>query len=432
MLEFNPPVHGTWNIVHIGMALPEAHQIYVCADNCMRGVIMTALEMGAGDRFSCVTLTEQDFYHDNLEEITIEGVSEVLNELEKIPPVILLFTVCVHKFTGCDLDYVYKELARRFPDTHFVRCYMDPISQKEGPTPEEKLRLAMFDPVPDLPKEEKTVCILGCDVSQKAGTSDLMDVLLARGCTVRQLQDCGAFSDYERLGEGALFICSHLTGKAGVKHLAERLSRPYVFLPDPFESGAIRTEVEKLLRELRRMDVGKPDAEQVSVLMQKKEEEAQAALLHLKTVLQDTPVALDYTAVTRPVALASLLLSYGISVRALFLDAVLPEEEELLLNLTTKYPKLSVYPTIRPNLRSRVVREKIRLEAGGEKVLAIGQKAAWILDTPYFVNMIEGNGYWGFGGIGALSRDMEEAFANEKDLHDLVPKKGLGCACVIG
>ena len=26
-LEFNPPVHGTWNIVHIGLQMPEAVQI---------------------------------------------------------------------------------------------------------------------------------------------------------------------------------------------------------------------------------------------------------------------------------------------------------------------------------------------------------------------------------------------------------------------
>ncbi|MDO5476419.1 MAG: nitrogenase, partial [Eubacteriales bacterium] len=51
-LEFNAPVHGTWNIVHIGMLVPECHQIYVCADNCMRGVVLTAAEMDASDRFS--------------------------------------------------------------------------------------------------------------------------------------------------------------------------------------------------------------------------------------------------------------------------------------------------------------------------------------------------------------------------------------------
>ena len=55
-LEFNAPVHGTWNIVHIGMLVPECHQIYVCADNCLRGVVLTAAEMGAADRFSSVLI----------------------------------------------------------------------------------------------------------------------------------------------------------------------------------------------------------------------------------------------------------------------------------------------------------------------------------------------------------------------------------------
>ena len=52
-LEYNSPVHGNWNIVHTGMQVPESIQIYVCADNCMRGVVLTAAEMNAADRFSC-------------------------------------------------------------------------------------------------------------------------------------------------------------------------------------------------------------------------------------------------------------------------------------------------------------------------------------------------------------------------------------------
>ena len=43
-LEYNSPVHGNWNIVHTGMQVPESIQIYVCADNCMRGVVLTAPE----------------------------------------------------------------------------------------------------------------------------------------------------------------------------------------------------------------------------------------------------------------------------------------------------------------------------------------------------------------------------------------------------
>ena len=75
-LEYNSPVHGNWNIVHTGMQVPEAIQIYVCADNCMRGVVLTAAEMNAADRFSFVIVEEQHVLNGNLEDITIEGVTD--------------------------------------------------------------------------------------------------------------------------------------------------------------------------------------------------------------------------------------------------------------------------------------------------------------------------------------------------------------------
>ena len=78
-LEFNSPAHGNWNIVHTGMLVPEAQQIYVCADNCMRGVVLTAAEMNAAERFSFVIVEEKDLLGGNLEDITIEGVTDVLN-----------------------------------------------------------------------------------------------------------------------------------------------------------------------------------------------------------------------------------------------------------------------------------------------------------------------------------------------------------------
>ena len=30
-LEYSSPARGTWNIVHTGMLIPEAHEIFVCA-----------------------------------------------------------------------------------------------------------------------------------------------------------------------------------------------------------------------------------------------------------------------------------------------------------------------------------------------------------------------------------------------------------------
>ena len=67
------------------MLLPGSHQIYVCGANCNRGVILTAAEMSAGDRFSFVEIKEEDLFNGQMEDLVIEGVSDILHKLPKKP-----------------------------------------------------------------------------------------------------------------------------------------------------------------------------------------------------------------------------------------------------------------------------------------------------------------------------------------------------------
>ena len=46
----------------------------------MRGVVLTAAEMNAADRFSFVIIEEENLLNGNLEDVTIEGVTDVLNQ----------------------------------------------------------------------------------------------------------------------------------------------------------------------------------------------------------------------------------------------------------------------------------------------------------------------------------------------------------------
>ena len=126
-LEFNSPAHGCWNIVHTGMLIPEAHQIYVCADNCMRGVVLTAAEMCEEDRFSFVIVEEQNLLSGNLEDVTIEGTADILRKLkereEKTGQKNAEGSSSVYSmpssFLGCDLERIYRELEQRFPEIRF-------------------------------------------------------------------------------------------------------------------------------------------------------------------------------------------------------------------------------------------------------------------------------------------------------------------------
>lgn len=421
-LEFNSPAHGNWNIVHTGMLVPEAHQIYVCADNCMRGVVLTAAEMTAADRFSFVIVEEKDLLGGNLEDVTIEGVTDVLNRLDKKPKAVLLFTVCLHHFLGSDLDRIYGELEKRFPEIFFMRCFMDPIMQKTGPTPDQKLRLAMYDAVPEREADPRCVTVLGSDFALDEG-ADICRLLKKNGIRLRETPACETWEDYQKLGEGSLILNGYPAGKFGTEKQARRLGRPFLYLPGSFDYEEIQEQEEKLLGMLEQQN-NRKTGEIKGLDIEKEIRECEEALSHAHQIIGDTPIAVDYLFHPRPLGLTKLLLTHKFQVQSVFLDSISPEEKEVFFWLKENYPELKLISTIRPEMR-------VRTRQQSEKILAIGQKAAWFTGSRNFVNMVQGGGLWGFDGIRHTAQLMVEAFHEEKDPEDLIVRKGWGCESCI-
>lgn len=415
-LEFNSPVHGNWNIVHMGMQMPEAIQIYVCADNCMRGVVLTAAEMNAADRFSFVILEQQDILNSNLEEITIEGVTDVLNKREDHPKAVLLFTVCLHHFVGSNLDYIYGKLERRFPDICFIRCYMDPIMQKHGLTPDQKLRKAMYDPLPVCEPDEKTVSVFGSDFVLDE-SSDIKRLLKKYDYTVRELPACQNWQELLDMSKGRLFIDCYPAGKYGTEAQARRLGREHLYLPGSFDYDEIEWQLKQLTDAL-----GLPELTEDE--MKREREACEESLAKAKELIKDMPITLDYLYHPRPLGLAKLLLTHGFRVKAIYLDSISPEEEADFLWLQEHAPELELIATIQVKMR-------VLPRGGGEEVLAIGQKAAYFSRSRHFVNLVQGEGLYGFDGIRRTAELMMDAYREEKDTEKLVIQKGWGCECCL-
>ena len=431
-LEFNSPAHGNWNIVHTGMLMPEAIQIYVCADNCMRGVVLTAAEMNAADRFSFVTVEEENLLNGNLEDVTIEGVTDILNKLEKKPKAVLLFTVCLHHFLGCDLGRVYEELGTRFPEIVFVRCFMDPIMQKHGLTPDQKLRKAMYDPLITKEPDPLTVTLVGSDFVLDE-SSDIKRLLRSTGHTLRELPACKTWAEYQQLGSAEIFVSCYPPAKYGAAMLTERLNRTHLYLPGSFDYEEIKEEIRNLIKELQagwsREDTSNTKcaditSEEIEAFCQREITLCEDSINHAKSIIGGTPVVLDYLYHPRPLGLAKLLLEHGFHVTTVYLDSISPEEKPAFDWLKLHHPDLELRATIQTKMRV--------LPRGTEgKVLAIGQKAAWFSGSRNFVNMVQGGGLWGFDGIRGTMELMTEAFLEEKDPEDLIIRKGWGCESCI-
>jgi hypothetical protein len=410
-LEFNPPAHGVWNIVHIGMLVPEAHQIYVCAINCMRGVVLTAAEMGASDRFSCVVLKEEDITRGTVEEITLAGIVDVLRKLETrggLPPCAMVFPVCTHHFLGVSMSRVYRELEREFPGIDFVRGFMDPV-MKRRLSPDQRLRAVMYDPLSPCNATEKLVACLGSDFALDADC-ELRDVLRRGGYGFVELQDCDTYQEFKGLARAETLVATYPNAHYGISKLAKRLKRRYLYLPSTFSYEEIEAQYHALHEAL---DIPLPEF---------KEEIARCedALESLRKELGNVPVAIDMSVHPRPLGLARLLIEHGMRVAEVYMDGVNSEEETDLGWLNEHAPDLQISSIVLPELR-------IASRQRSYDVLAVGQKAAWFTGTSHFVNMVEGGGLWGFAGIRAMARLMQEAWETEKDARDLVPRKGWGC-----
>ena len=410
-LEFNAPVHGTWNIVHTGMLVPEAQQIYVCAANCMRGVVLTAAEMNAADRFSYVILEEQDLIRGDVEAVTIQGVADVIRRLPKRPPAVMLYTVCLHHFLGCDLEHIYRTLEAEFPDIFFARCYMDPIMRKNGLTPDQKTRNSMYEPLQPRPVRPGTVSVLGGDFALDE-TCDLTVLLRENGYTLRQIQDCRTYEEFLALAEGEWFLSTYPNGKYGAGRAAKRVGRPHLYLPACFGYEEITAHLTALAQTL-----GLPVPDTAPAIRR-----CEAALKQARQAVGETPVSIDYTFHTRPLGLARLLLEHGFRVDTVYVDAMSGEERADFDWLRENAPDLCLTATVQVGMRVQP-----RKNPG----LALGQKAAWFTGTAHFVNLVEGAGLYGFDGICRLAALIEEAMAEAKDTEDLVPRKGLGCdSCI--
>ena len=410
-LEYATPARGTWNIVHTGMLIPEAHEIFVCAASCLRGVVLTAAEMHAEDRFSTVEIKEHNLLNGDMEDLLIDGVSDIIEKLPKRPPAVLVYTSCVHHFAGCDLDMVYRELESRFPDIDFTDCYMNPIMRKSGMTPDQLMRSRLYMLLKEREKKPSSIAIIGNDLPTRK-ESELLVIFKNGGLKVHEITSCKTYEEYQEMAESSYYISYNAAAVAGGEMLSERLGGVHLYVPFSFDYDQIDAGFKKLGNFL---GVEIPD-------FTEKKTACEALKKEVLTLVGNTPITIDYSYCPRPLGLARMLLDAGFSVEKVYLDTVTGEEKADFEYLQTHYPNLLLFPTVHSGMRFMAKKEK----GSG---LAIGQKAAYFENTNHFVNVVEGGGMLGYDAVYHTLELMREAYLEEKDMRSLIQIKGMGCGC---
>lgn len=448
-LEYSSPARGTWNIVHTGMLIPEAHEIFVCAAGCLRGVVLTAAEMNAADRFSTVAVREHNLLDGDMEDLVVEGVSDIIRKLPIRPPAVLVYTSCVHHFAGCDLDMIYARLRENFPDIDFTDCYMNPIMRKSGLTPDQLMRSRLYTLLHERSLRQDAVAILGNDLPTDEG-SDLMRLLRAAGCKVHEITSCRTYDEYQEMAESSLYITYNPDAVPGAKMLADRLGGEHIHIDLSFDPGEIDEGFYRLAEELRVHITGKGCASNdigassqdpadtsttgaecsnpqdiLTGIRDAGREAVQRGTAETLALIGRTPVAIDYTFCPRPLGLARFLLDNGFNVRTVYADGIPAADRNDFEYLKENYPDLLLRPTVHTGMRFANAAHE------SSAILAIGQKAAYFENTDHFVNVVEGGGMLGYEAVTRTLALMREAYNEPKNMKELVQIKGLGCDCCL-
>ncbi|MGI6206434.1 MAG: nitrogenase component 1 [Anaerovoracaceae bacterium] len=416
-LEFSSPARGIWNIVHTGMLIPESHEIFVCAEGCLRGVVLTAAEMNAMNRYSAIEVRENNVLTGGMEELMVDGVADVLEKLPYKPKAVLLFINCQHFFLAYDQEYVFDTLKKRFPDIDFDDCYMIPTLRKSGITPDQKMRIQMYELLKPQPFDDSLINIIGSNRKVFA-QSEIYGIAEAGGKKIVQIHDCGTYEEYQNMARAPLNIYIEPLAANSAERLEKRLGQKYLYMPVLFGYDRLDENYGKLAAYC---GIDAPDTSALRA-------EADAALADALEVIGETPVAVDYSFTFEILSLTRLLIEHGFNVREIYADGFAAEEAEDFRWLQENYPDIRISSCIRPQMRFA---DRHR----DEKYLALGQKAAYFTGTDYFVNVVEGGGdeglLYGYKGIVRIAELMKEAFEEPKDMKTLIQRKGRGCESLV-
>ena len=264
------------------------------------------------------------------------------------------------------------------------------------------LECVLLDNASDYEKNDKEI-----HINAETKTAN---VLKENGFTLREVPRTKTYDEYKEMGKAFLNITYNPAAIEAGRYLEKKLGQKHLYLPLSYGFDEIEKTLDTLCENL--------GIEKIDFSSNK--QQALDALKKAKEVIGDTPIEIDYTLTLRPASLARLLLENGFNVVAIYEDCFAGEEEEDFKWIQENYPNLKIYATV--HVKMRFVNRK-----RDEKLLALGQKAAYFTGSNNFVNIIEGGGMYGFSGIIKLCDLMIDAFLNEKDMKKLIQFKGLGC-----
>lgn len=410
-LNYCSPGHGGWGLIRIAALIPESHLLFICPSACFRHGALGAMQHGDKHRTSYLPVTHADIVigYDNL---IIEAAEEILSK-DKSIKVLFLFVPCIDDFIGTDIDSIAIEVEKNHPGIIVRACHMNPIVADTNKPPLVTTMHSMFSTIKtDNCATEDAVNLCGNFAGIKE-ECDLFDFLGNFGISVRQLADYEKYEDFCEMGRSKYNLIVRPEGKFSAGYMDKHYGTSSMEAMITYDIDEIRESYEKLTKELSKkhniVDSPKFDIDE-------QEDETKLAIESAVKKLNNIPISVSNSAVTRPFTLAKALLKYGFNVTEVIAQKVIPTDKEAYEYICKNYPQM---PVIQPAHHKNAVRNN-----ENTNMVAIGFEGAYLRQSDYVVDLSADEGMYGYYGVRKLMSMLEKSIEQKADLKKMIEEYG--------
>ncbi|RCX19323.1 nitrogenase component 1 type oxidoreductase [Anaerobacterium chartisolvens] len=408
-LQYVTPAHGGWGVVRVGMLAPESYQLFVCPFACGRHGALGAIKHGLKDRISYFYIDQSDIIS-GYDDLILEGVDELLGQLDKRPRVLFVFVSCLDDLIGTDCDAVEQELGRRNPDIQFRLAHMNPITMGSDEPPQVGIQKRIYSLLAKQPRQDNGINTIGNLVAVADGCELHKMLKLEGGQVLRHISEYSGFDEWQDMARSSGNIVLMPSGVRAARDMQERCGIPYIFLPVSYDLEVIAGQYLSIHEFINsRVCAAYDFSSDIAG--------AQAAIESALKRIGDFPIFIDDSAVICPFGLAKALNKYGFCVRRVFVQEVIPADREAFEWVRANMPDTEV---IQPQHY-----DTVNFDRRFEKSLAIGFNAAYISGSRHIVNAVADEGMFGYYGVKELMHMMEAAMDTAADLCALIEDYGM-------
>ena len=423
-LRYICPGNGGWGMVRIAMMIPESYELFISPAACGRHGALGAVQHGIKDRLSYYFVDEKDII-EGYDGAVMDAAGQLLARLKargKQPRVLILFVTCIDDLIGTDNDAVAEELERRYPETYFIFCHMNPITDDRPDSPMVSIHKSINQLLSRLwdGTRDAGINCMG-NLEQIHPDCEFHQIAALLGFSpVRHIHACETFAAFQEMTKSccnAVFFSNAMPAAKLLETSCDQPAIPMYYGYDPDAIQATYYRFAEKAAELTGMPV--PDAFYEILKNCRSRLDKKAELVCRK--LNGRPVGVDDFACASPFELAKFLMDCGICVKYIgYREA--PGEDAGVETLKKRNPELNIISLLDYRLPGVTGRWKAPEK---EDLICIGVDLAYVLHARYVADLFFDQGNYGFYGLEVVLDRLAVAAEQEADLQGLIEKHGL-------